>query len=956
MTEPARPQWRILGRFAGREPDPERFVDPWNDVGLISYFEEVAKWHGYVRFLGLPHLREDPDQPLAEVFVEPYLSRQPPDADLPPLRWRYGIEPALAAVTALPRLVVLGEPGAGKSTLVSWIAWSLSQPRPNRWRDCLSPLIPLPLVLRELALGPGLTWEGLLDAFLGHPIAARLGGRDRLYDLLERGQGFLLLDGVDEIGSLETRIELRRVVLELSLIFSQCRFLVTSRIVGYEQVPFRHSSEEAEPPTPGEVQQTGGMHGEPWGDLRYVSPLDDEQIEQFARRWYERREAAQGLRAKGANDLLAAIHGSAATLRLARNPNLLTLMALIHRVQRRLPHGRALLFEKITEAYLDSIDSFRGIHDVNYSFAEKKLWLARVAFEMQCRRARGDSQLKGAKVSPRGREILATGEEVGGWILAAMEGTPHGRDPAAADRYLDYIGRRSGLLLPRGHGLFGFTHLSFQEYFAAVYLAEQVISPRWMRGHAAAGTCPEDLQQYSGEELWRETLVLLCELLATRPEWLSEALNSMFGESFAALRQSEAIRWDAPKQPEAMRKARQAELLAEIAGDPYGGLLLERRKLAWKACWQWVWEASEAWQDLPLEMREEGYGLDVVSAVNRRLTATEPEETSDLWSTFAEVAADQQERTALNLAGASIHESMPWHALDRLKDLSLIDTAFEDLSVLSGLSKLNVLALARTAVSDLDGLRQLRRLEELSLSSTRARDGQPLRHLSSLRSLDLSATEVTDLSWLRNLREMEIIYLTDCRVDDLQPLEKLAKLTRLRLDGTLVDDARQLARLRALTYLDLSRTEVRDLAPLRGLRSLLWLRLAFTPASDLNPLSDLEQLVYLKLDETMVSDLSPVRGLRGLRQLRLAGTRVTDLAPLRDLRTLEALFLAQTSVRDVSPLAGLENLRTLDLRGTLVTDLSPLRHLPHLQRLYLLKTKVSAEQLRQLPKQVVVKQ
>jgi hypothetical protein len=274
---------------------------------------------------------------------------------------------------------------------------------------------------------------------------------------------------------------------------------------------------------------------------------------------------------------LAAIRGSEATLRLARNPNLLTLMALIHRVQRRLPHGRALLFEKITEAYLDSIDSFRGIQEVNYAFPEKKRWLARVGFEMQRRRGREDEESEGTP----GRDVLASRDEVRGWILTAMEGSPHGQDPAAADRYLDYIARRSGLLLPRGEGLFAFTHLSFQEYFAAVYLAQQVTSPRWTRGIATEGARSEDLHQYADQEEWRETLVLLCELLADRPDWLDEVIDAVFGDGFADFEQ--------PK----LWEARRAELLAEIASDPYGGLSRERRRQAWKACWLWVWEASQ---------------------------------------------------------------------------------------------------------------------------------------------------------------------------------------------------------------------------------------------------------------------------------------------------------------------------------------------------------------------------
>ena len=47
----------------------------------------------------------------------------------------------------------------------------------------------------------------------------------------------------------------------------------------------------------------------------------------------------------------------------------------------------------------------------------------------------------------------------------------------AAEAFLDEICRRSGLLLPRGEDQFAFTHLSFQEFFAAVFFVPQFVLP-----------------------------------------------------------------------------------------------------------------------------------------------------------------------------------------------------------------------------------------------------------------------------------------------------------------------------------------------------------------------------------------------------------------------------------------------------------------------------------------------
>jgi len=58
-------------------------------------------------------------------------------------------------------------------------------------------------------------------------------------------------------------------------------------------------------------------------------------------------------------------------------------MALIYRVRARLPHGRALLYNEIAQAYLETIDFYRRIQTRTEPLADKKRWLSRIGFEMQ---------------------------------------------------------------------------------------------------------------------------------------------------------------------------------------------------------------------------------------------------------------------------------------------------------------------------------------------------------------------------------------------------------------------------------------------------------------------------------------------------------------------------------------------------------------------------------------------
>ena len=317
---------------------------------------------------------------------------------------------------------------------------------------------------------------------------------------LAEGQAFLLLDGIDEIGDREARENLRSAVFDGMVRYPDCRWLLTSRIVGYDEVPIDSVRDQRdEPPFPeepdGELRDTI-PHRRPRGLLsgrkhrgllprrpesrggqipvRYIAPFDDRRIAAFARNWYVRREASASRASANADHLVRAVHADESILRLARVPNLLTMMALIHRIEATLPHGRALLYERIAEAYLESIDKFRGVESSPHNLPRKKGWLARVGFEMQRRRTVEDATDE--------TNILMDAAKVREWLSEEMGRSDAVPDTPSAEEFLKVTGRRSGLFLPRGEGRYAFVHLSFQEYFAAFALKREVTRLRWAKG------------------------------------------------------------------------------------------------------------------------------------------------------------------------------------------------------------------------------------------------------------------------------------------------------------------------------------------------------------------------------------------------------------------------------------------------------------------------------------------
>ncbi|MDO8970505.1 MAG: NACHT domain-containing protein, partial [Saprospiraceae bacterium] len=207
------------------------------ETAARSYLAEVRRRHGYMRFLGLPYLRDTPDVDISRLYVPPAVSGQLISPDSEPGNWP-ATESPLDALEKNRRLILLGDPGSGKSTLTNWLAWRLSAGLSQRLPDWLEGLLPLTFVLREVPLRGVHTFDALLDALLGLPVArALVGSREALLAQIRAGKVLFLLDGLDEVRHSE-RAKLRSAVWDGWRRYPKCYWLLTSRVVGYEEVPF----------------------------------------------------------------------------------------------------------------------------------------------------------------------------------------------------------------------------------------------------------------------------------------------------------------------------------------------------------------------------------------------------------------------------------------------------------------------------------------------------------------------------------------------------------------------------------------------------------------------------------------------------------------------------------------------------------------------------------------------
>lgn len=430
----------------------------WKDAAL-AYRERVNALYSTTRILGNP-------KPIVieDIFTDVYildkltafrrfdieqLKEMFAKRDLPRLDNR---KYALRIVTTKDRLLILGKPGAGKTTFLRYITLLAVKGKINKipifvsikeWADSHLDLLPFLVKQFEICAFPD------AQAFIEH--------------ILETGQAIVLFDGLDEVNQEnDQRAQVTSTIIKFSNYYQKSKCLITCRTAATEYA---------------------------FEQFTYVEIADfsDKQIQSFVSKWFRDSEIK---RTKFLEELYKP--DQTGLRELARTPLLLTLLCLAFDETMDFPQRRVEIYDEALDALLKKWDTSRNIkRDVTYHFlslGRKRQMFARIAAETF---EKGEYFLKQNDLVKKITDYLSKLPVIDKDI--EIDG----------EAILKTIEAQHGIFIECAQRIYSFSHSTFQEYFTARYIAD----------NASDGTLERLITYHLNDSRWREVFLLTASLL-----------------------------------------------------------------------------------------------------------------------------------------------------------------------------------------------------------------------------------------------------------------------------------------------------------------------------------------------------------------------------------------------------------------------------------------------------------
>ncbi|RQH05964.1 signal transduction protein, partial [Okeania hirsuta] len=354
--------------------------------------------------------------------------------------------------------------------------------------------LPILIRMRDLARHPDKSILEYARIFSEKTMAVKTLPTGFFEHWLEDGRALILLDGLDEVAEEGKRYDVVRRIENFLGQFDRNRAIITSRPAGYRRDFFR--TEEF-------------PHYQ-------MQSFDDEKISAFINNWYDSRFLDKGEAERRKESLRKALDDNDRIKLLARNPLLLTIIALIHRYQAVLPKKRFELYDAAVKTLLTSWDANKEISNHRVfkylDLDDLRRLMELLAFWVHTQGNVGDNE--GGTLIDRDELIEQLSREI-----KRLKQVQLYQAKEEAERFVELIRERTGLLNEQGQDFYGFVHKTFQEYLCAEEIDYQADN------EGDFEIVLDSIREHLHDSHWREVLLLL--IAQQKPKKAAKAMRAI---------------------------------------------------------------------------------------------------------------------------------------------------------------------------------------------------------------------------------------------------------------------------------------------------------------------------------------------------------------------------------------------------------------------------------------------
>ncbi|UNU26034.1 NACHT domain-containing protein [Microcoleus vaginatus] len=354
-------------------------------------------------------------------------------------------------------LMVLGQPGAGKSTFLRKIGLEALKGKKGGFKH---DRIPVFIELKSFTSSQIDIEKLIVEEFsiCGFPSSEQF-----IAKALEQGKLLILLDGLDEVPTVNTNEVISKIQNFVDR-YDKNSFIVSCRTAAYRNNFQRFT------------------------DVK-LADFDDTQIEQFIGNWFQSEVDKQAGTAQKCWELLQKPEYAAAK-ELAHTPLLLTFLCLTYDRSQNFPNNRSVLYKSALRILLEEWAAEKRIlRDEIYQGLSTELeesLLSEIAY----------TGFDTDKLFFSQREVV---EEIKTFLAGNLNAPKH----LDGEAVLKAIAVQQGILVERAEDVYSFSHLTLQEYLTAQYIADNNLIEQLVTDHLS-------------DRRWREVFLLVAGLVRSK--------------------------------------------------------------------------------------------------------------------------------------------------------------------------------------------------------------------------------------------------------------------------------------------------------------------------------------------------------------------------------------------------------------------------------------------------------